>query len=793
MFQLRSCQGFVIAAAVGIMIWVPSAAASGPGHPIVTEVFQDPLGNDGPVGRDPGNPHQEYIEIYLPALSDLAAGLDKDALNLTFYEIEGDSSSSGIGQVNYRIDLPTFDLDPGNGTVGLPRPPSGVVVLGWVDYLGNPPVDLAGTPSSRVALVNGGITSATDFTFIAINGGQFSGTTNFPVPDAISHLDLTFNPTGGKIEQGSAAYLLVNRDSPGYAQLCDQNDPAPCNSFADLPSGTTLGTASLLDGFAGNDHGKFDPLAQPYLPPTGDNIDLEFVLPLGGAFSLLVPQLQELQQGYARLYLDSIKTTEDGIPGNENPAADALSVYRSIADLGPLGPTPGRAPSTTSAAELELAQPAMQLFDVLRGTTGRPGVRASNIGGDFGMDAWTTPGASSDPLSLTLGGGDVSTVPTGQMLTYPPVVVTALPAAAVGHMEVVAVQVDAARQLVSDPPAVNPIDVTTASYRVIDPVTGLDALGLPLQATSFVAVQGLPDEVGVPNEFAATSLAQFIGLNLGGAVVDDRGNGLALIDPTTDLTNPLIVEPMIATIPTDPALFINAAGPLGKPDLVATILGSAEIASGADTYADSFDATSSAVQARQFTLPATATSGGIFVPNLPSERIHYTDPKGFVGAPDSGFTDAETTRGFELALVDTNLGPTGFVETGATDDFGLVVQVGRTRVGSPVETGEFVFLSLMGGLQGADVDTLDVPPHSNLTDIVYVDLDPLDSQLDVETITGLFVIDGSGGGEADFIEVFSLAVDGVIPVPEPSGIALIASGILGLGVLNALRGQSRRG
>jgi len=133
-----------------------TAAAQGPDHPVITEIYQEPPATGGPVGRDPADPHQEYIEIYLPPLADLALSLNKDALNLAFYEVEGDSSSLNLTLVNYRIDLPTFDLDPSNGLTGLPRPSSGVVVLGWVDYIGNPPTDLAGTPGSRVALINGG-------------------------------------------------------------------------------------------------------------------------------------------------------------------------------------------------------------------------------------------------------------------------------------------------------------------------------------------------------------------------------------------------------------------------------------------------------------------------------------------------------------------------------------------------------------------------------------------------------------------------------------------------------------
>ena len=132
------------------------SATALPNHPIITEVYTDPPGaNDGPVGRDPSNFDQEYIEIYLPPMGNLDPTINPDALRLTFYEVEGDFTSSGLGLVNYRFDLPMFDLDLSNGITpgAIPRPASGVVVLGWVDYVGDPPTGLAGTPSSRVGLV----------------------------------------------------------------------------------------------------------------------------------------------------------------------------------------------------------------------------------------------------------------------------------------------------------------------------------------------------------------------------------------------------------------------------------------------------------------------------------------------------------------------------------------------------------------------------------------------------------------------------------------------------------------
>lgn len=295
-----------------------------PDHPVFTEVFNNPSGTDGPTGRNPGNLHQEFIEIYLPAAANLSPSLNKDALRLTFYEIEGDSGNSQRGHVNQRIDLPTFDLASANGiTAGaIGRPSSGVVVIGWGDYnTEQPPDDLAGTPSTRLGLINGGITtSPPGTTFVAMNGAQFSGTTNFPVPSAESFIDLPNEHINGVLRNGSNVYLLVNRDDAGYGQLEDRLHPEFGPSNADLPGGTVLGLSSLLDGIAGNDDSKFDVAAQPYVAPTGLNIDLEDVLPAGGVFSLWVAQISEGSGGgYARTFVDQQRTTEDGIPGNEDP------------------------------------------------------------------------------------------------------------------------------------------------------------------------------------------------------------------------------------------------------------------------------------------------------------------------------------------------------------------------------------------------------------------------------------------------------------------------------------------
>jgi hypothetical protein len=757
-----------------------AVVAAGPGNPILTEVYQEPPATGGPAVRNPADPHQEFIEIYLPTLAALAPGLNGDALNLTLYDVEGDSSSLGLTQVNYRIDLPTFDLDPSNGLTGLPRPASGLVVLGWVDYVGNPPTALAGTPGTRVALINGGVTSTSDFTFIAINGSHFSGTTNFPVPAAISHLDSVSDPVSGKIEQGSSAYLLVNRDDPGYLELCALDDPStPCDSFPNLPAGTVLGVSSLLDGLAPNDDSNFIVSLQPYPVPTGDNIDLEFVLPFGGAFSLLVPQLPEQANGYRRLFTDVTKTSEDGILANENPALDAVNAYDSLSNSGPFRATPGFAAATTSNAILSVADSVVQNFEVLTGTTARPGLVAANTGGNFGMVTITTPGAAANPAEMNFSPATSAFDPQGQTAIAPALEVQTFATTPPGYVDTISIQVDAGEAALSDPPIGSPTAVVNATFTTIDPTTGLNALGQAFQATALVAIQGLPDEPGVANEFLATSLAARMASGLGTSVFDTLGNGTLLLNPLTDLSNPLVVDPILAELPTDPLFYIN---PLGATSDLLTLVSTSAEAQSKTTYTASI--ASSRVQAREFAISEIPTSGSTFVP---SERIHYTNANGLPGAPSSGLSDVVTTRGFEFVLIDTNLRQAGTIESGATDDFGLVVEIGSTRLGASVVPGEFVFLSLMGGLEGADVDNLKVPPSGNLTNfnlmnLIYVDLDPLDSVLGAETITKVIVVDGSGNGEVDIMEL--------IAVPEPGATLGLVSGIILLAGLHARRKRS---
>ncbi|MBI4717171.1 MAG: hypothetical protein HY763_05155 [Planctomycetes bacterium] len=763
-------------AVVAVAAMAPIGHAADPNHPIITEVYTDPPGlNDGPIGRDPSSEHQEFIEIFLPLHqppgAPLASALAplKDALRLTFYEIEGDTSSSGPGLVNYRFDLPPFDLDPSNGTApgAVARPTTGVVVLGWVDYLGSSTTELAGTAASRTALIRGGITSLpappNDYLFIAINGHHSpSGTTNFLSLSATteSKIDLPAEASSGIVQNGSSAYLLVARDLGGYVQLCDDAHAADCAAGSDpnlIQQGLGLDTGCHQDGYAGNDDGTFDYTQQPF--PSGGGVDLDMVLPLGGAFSLLVAQIPEFlalppapgtASGYARVFVDVAKTTETA--AIDDPAADAALAYRHIRGVGPFFATPGRVVRTTSPPELAVATGAEQMFQVLAQTTGRPGVLAANVGGNYGINMATSPGASSNPSVVTFAPGTSALGVAGQAYGLPMVAITPGASAAHGSSASATVTVTATNTNGGDPAVVSPVQVTTITATVLKPTTGQNAAGQPFQTTVFAAVQAVPAQAGVNNEFRATSLGTYVAANLGGAAQDTLGHGAILIDPASDLNNgPFVQLGLVKDFP-DPGAFVNYPGPgFPKLDLRQTVLQSAESVSGAATYVDTVDAVG--VRAVRLNHPDTLTFGGTFTP---SEPLHFVDAVGDVGQPRSGLSNAATTRTFELAIVESNVRDDSSLETGATDDFGIVVEVAQVEAGAPVVPGEFVFLSLTGGLQGADVDTLDVPPYQNVANIVFLDLDNLHTVLGIRALEAVYLIDASGTGEIDPIELFSL-------------------------------------
>lgn len=779
-----------------------AAIAQPPDHPVITEAYTDPNGvSDAPVGRDPANAHQEYIEVYLPTAADLRAGLNKDALRLAFYEVEGDSSSSGNALVNYRIDLPTFDLDPSNGTTAgaVARPSSGVVVLGWVDYVGNPPTGLAGTPGTRVALINGGVVATSGYLFVAMNGGQFTGTTNFPVPPAISLIDMPSEASSGIIQNGSAAYLLVNRDDPGYVQLYDDGDPAhqpPVpNADPSLMSGTVLQTSALLDGFAANDDSLFDVLLQPQDFDRG--VDLDLVLAVGGVFSRLIAQIPEttptgpdagLANGYLRRFPDVPKTTENATSLDDDPVQDALNAYRSIRNDGPFFPTPGRASLTTSAPELSIALPSAQIFEVLAGTTRSVGVKSGNVGGNFGINMAVSVGASSDPSVATFTAGAEASNVLGQSLGLPQISIAGAFAAADGATATALATVTATNSNGGDPPVVNGVLGTTVTARVVKPTTGIDENGQPLQATVFLAVQPVPASPTVLNELLDTSLGAYAGANLGAGVQDTRGLGALLTDPATNLNDGFLMQSLIRDFP-DPGFFVNYPGPglPGKLDLVQTIVQSAEVRSLATTYTDSIALDLSGVRAIRLNTPDTLTFGGTF---SPSEVLYFADARGGVGEPAGTFTAVTTTRGFELAIYDTNARDDSSLETGATDDFGLVIEVAAVEANSPVVVGEYVFLSFSGGLQGADVDSVDVAPHDNVGTLIFLDLDNLHDVLGIRAIELAFVMDGNGTGELDVIDVFSLQP---VAVPGCSIDANCDDGLFCNGVETCVAGACQAG
>ncbi len=763
---MRRCAKRIVASALAGVLAAGVLAAE-PDHPIITEVYTDPVGsNDGPVGRDPASMHQEFIEIYLPTAAALRPGLNKDALNLTFYEVEGDTSSSGYRLVNYRFDLPTFDLDPSNGTTpgAIPRPPSGVVVLGWVDYVGDPPVDLAGTASTRIGLINGGITSAGDFVFIAINGHHFSGTTNFPILVAESLIDVPNETRSGIVQNGSGAYLLVNRDDPGYVELFDDKHVPPGRSAdPDLAGGTVLGVSALLDGYAANDDRQFDVTQQPY--PFGGGIDLDEVLPAGGPFSRLICQLPEIDNtppdagranGYARRFVDLPRTTENANPFDDDPVADALNVYRQIRNDGPFFPTPGQVAFRTDPPELSVAAGSGLVVSVLAGTTTRLPVLAANVGGDFPIDITATPGPSSDPTVATFAAGTPATAVPGQTLGVPTLNVHVAVDAPDGSAATSSVTVSAANTNPGDPSVANAVQTTDVTAQSFNPLFGQDVNGQPFQTTVTIAFQPVVSDPLVANELLNTSFGQFLAANMGTLAQDVQGFGPVLVDPNTNLADPAIVWPMVKEFPSSFAQYINPPGPPGRLDLVQTILTSAEYLSGSGTYDNVFNPTMTAVRGIRMNIPDTITFGGTFTP---TEPIVLADPAGrIINDPADPMYLPTTDRTFEVALIDTNVRISGSIETGATDDFGIIIEVLDVEPGSPVVPGEFVFLSYFGGLQGADIDSLQLPANGTpLANIILLDLDNLHDVLGVRTIEALWLIDAGGEtDEANFIEAFSL-------------------------------------
>jgi len=731
------------------------ASAQIPDHPIITEVFNNPSGlNDGPTGHDPTNPHQEFIEIYIPGPGDLSAALARDSVRLTIYEIQGNSGSAELGFVNQRYDLPAFDLDTSNGITALERPSSGLVVLGWVDYdFLDPPMALRGTPSTRVALINNEITtSPAGVLFIAINGAQFTGTTNFPVPVAESRIDIPNEHASGVMKNGSNAYLLVDRDATGGVSLDDRSTGS--NAFADLPGGTSLPVASLLDGIAGNDDIAFRESLQPYM--AGTNMDLADVLPLGGVFTPWVAQINEATgAGYARKFVDVLRTTEDGIGGNEDPGFDAINRYRNDFRTGPFYATPGTVVFTTSPPDLGVSLANRLDFEVLADTTGRPGLLCANVGGDYPINIAAAPGSSDLPTFVTFASSDSDLSVPGQSNGYPQIAVTVTANAPDGAIATAPVTFTASNSQGGDPAVVNSVQGSTTIATVLNPTKALDGSGSPIETTVFAAVQGFGADAGVVNEFLASDLSAFISANLGTAADDTLGNLADLQNPATNLEDILVVDPLRQSFPAE-VDYINPPGAGGTDDLLTTLKTSAKVNSGSGAYSNSVDQNETALKALEFAIPETLTKNGSF---SPSERLFFANAAGAVNDTRSGLNSVTTDRTFELALIDTNMKTLNAIESGDDDDFGLIVEVGQVLGGASVVPGEFVFLSYTGGLEGEDVDTVDVP-GINATVAVLLDLDNLHDVLGVVSITRLFVIDADVGGTLNIMEVVSLNIAG---------------------------------
>lgn len=766
---MRGLRIWLIVSVIALAVRTETSHAQLPDHPVITEVYTDAIGlNDGPVARDPSSTNQEYIEIYLPTSASLNPLFNKDSLRLTFYEVEGDTDSSGVNLINYRFDLPTFDLDSSNGiTAGaIARPPSGVIVLGWVDYVGNPPTGLAGTPATRVALINGGITSTDGtFIFIAINGSHFTGTTNFPVVAAENLIDLPSEASSGVIQNGSGAYLLVNRDRPGYVQLCDDQHAGDCASgaFPDLPTqGSLLDTGCLHDAFGANDDANFDVLDQP--SPDGDGIDLGESLPPAGAFSLLACQVPEntmtqpdpgAANGYARRYLNALKTTET--VAADNPVTDAQVSYRHVRNNGPFFPTPGVAHLTTSPPDLGVALAAEQNFDVLAQTTGRPGILSANTGGNFPINMSATGGPSSNPAVASFGSGSPGNSVQGQTISLPTISIT--PAGAAAHLSTAntTVTVTAANTNSGDPPVVSTMKTTTATATVLKPTTGKNAASTPFQTTVFVAVLPIYSSPVVTNEFRSSSLGTYLASLPDITAVQSIGNGPVLINPATNLSSGAVTPGMIDGFPNvgeECTTWRNDPGPPGRLSFPQTIVQSAENTLDPDVYLDSIGVCgiNTVIKANRHNIVDTETVNGGYTP---SEPLFFVDDIGAFGALRTGLANATTTRTFEIAVVDTNVRSDGSVESAKTDDFGLAIEVAATAVGSPILPGEFVFLSFTGGFQGADID----PRLDQTTALLYVyllDLDNLNEMLGITQVEAIYEIDGAASGEIDVIEVFSL-------------------------------------
>ena len=71
------------------------------------------------------------------------------------------------------------------------------------------------------------------------------------------------------------------------------------------------------------------------------------------------------------------------------------------------------------------------------------------------------------------------------------------------------------------------------------------------QGLQSIAVQGFEDDPLVANEFAASHLGQYLANTVGIVSTDSEGKLLALVNPSTDLSDDLVVDPLISELPDD--------------------------------------------------------------------------------------------------------------------------------------------------------------------------------------------------------------------------------------------------
>lgn len=281
-----------------------------------------------------------------------------------------------------------------------------------------------------------------------------------------------------------------------------------------------------------------------YLAPTGLDIDLEDVLPMGGLFSLFVSQVAEdAGQGYLRRFVDQRKTTEDVPAGNDNPVSDSAA-YLTYSATGPIYPGPSSAVFTTTAPRLSIAQSSQFSYNVLSGTTGRPGLLSANVGGNYPIHISVAPGGSSNPAAATFAASPATLSVPGQTLAAPRVAVTVPLTATNGAIATASATITAVNAIAGQPAVQNATQATSLTITALNPTRALDAVGSPFETTLFAAVRGFGADALVLNEVAGSSLGTFIGSHLGAEAQSALGQIATILDPATNLESYATIGPL---------------------------------------------------------------------------------------------------------------------------------------------------------------------------------------------------------------------------------------------------------